>query len=151
MANWRLIRTAILSGVVAAATGVGGALLVAQNDGERPRAATVTHVETKTVTRTRTVRLVRTVTAPSTDEAALPAEPELPDVNYPLPYGTLDTASDEDGDGCADEYSGACVDPDAIDLDCSDIGDEIEVTSLGNDPYRLDADGDGYACESYGF
>gem|GEM_PF-2198176 len=148
----RVAITGVVSSLFAAGLGAGGALLAAGGDsGDRALPETVTRVETKTVTRTRTVQLVRTVTVPATNDTDLPPELEAPDANYPLPYGTLGTASDEDGDGCADEYTGACVDPDAIDLDCSDIGEEIEVTSLGNDPYGLDADGDGYACESYGW
>jgi len=144
--------TAVASSLLAAGLGAGGALLAAGGDSaDPPPPETVTRVETKTVTRTRTVQLVRTVTAPTTNATDVAPELEAPDVHYPLPYGTLGTASDEDGDGCADEYTGACVDPDAVDLDCSDIGEEIEVTSLGDDPYGLDADGDGYACESYGW
>lgn len=34
------------------------------------------------------------------------------------------------------------------DLDCADIGQRVRIT--GEDYHRLDADGDGWACESYG-
>jgi hypothetical protein len=34
------------------------------------------------------------------------------------------------------------------DLDCGDIGRRVRVT--GSDYHRLDADGDGWGCESYG-
>ncbi len=34
------------------------------------------------------------------------------------------------------------------DLDCADIGQRVRIT--GEDYHRLDADGDGRACESYG-
>lgn len=37
---------------------------------------------------------------------------------------------------------------DGIDQDCADIGMRVFVGS--NDPDRLDADGDGWGCESYG-
>ena len=37
----------------------------------------------------------------------------------------------------------------ANDLDCPDIGEQVQVKQLGVDPYRLDADGDGIGCESY--
>lgn len=37
---------------------------------------------------------------------------------------------------------------DGIDQDCADIGVRVFVGS--NDPDRLDADGDGWGCESYG-
>jgi hypothetical protein len=32
------------------------------------------------------------------------------------------------------------------DLDCAEIGHPVRVT--GNDPYRLDADGDGVGCDA---
>jgi endonuclease YncB( thermonuclease family) len=35
----------------------------------------------------------------------------------------------------------------ANDLDCGSIGQPVELASAGADPYRLDADGDGYGCE----
>jgi hypothetical protein len=34
-----------------------------------------------------------------------------------------------------------------IDLDCADVGRTVKVT--GDDPHRLDRDGDGWGCESY--
>ncbi len=37
---------------------------------------------------------------------------------------------------------------DNIDQDCSDIGRKVWVGSY--DPDRLDSDGDGWGCESYG-
>jgi hypothetical protein len=36
----------------------------------------------------------------------------------------------------------------SYDVDCADIGGEVYVGS--DDPYGLDADGDGWGCESYG-
>jgi hypothetical protein len=33
------------------------------------------------------------------------------------------------------------------DLDCADVGHRVKVT--GDDPHRLDRDGDGWGCESY--
>ncbi len=38
----------------------------------------------------------------------------------------------------------------ANDLDCGDIGKKVELREPGADPYRLDANNDGYGCESYG-
>jgi hypothetical protein len=54
---------------------------------------------------------------------------------------------------CDPNYSGACLDPNASDYDCSGgSGDGPEytgpVTVVGSDPYDLDSDGDGSACES---
>jgi hypothetical protein len=34
------------------------------------------------------------------------------------------------------------------DLDCRDVGRMVRVT--GDDPHRLDRDGDGWGCETYG-
>ena len=39
---------------------------------------------------------------------------------------------------------------DANDLDCGDIRKVVRVRQIGIDPYRLDADGDGIGCASYG-
>jgi hypothetical protein len=54
---------------------------------------------------------------------------------------------------CDPNYAGACVPADASDVDCAGgSGDGPEyvgpVQVVGSDPYGLDADGDGYACES---
>jgi endonuclease YncB( thermonuclease family) len=38
----------------------------------------------------------------------------------------------------------------ANDLDCGDIGRVVQLRAVGRDPYRLDANGDGVGCESYG-
>ncbi len=48
--------------------------------------------------------------------------------------------------GCSSEYKGACVPLDVPDVDCS----ELRVhgfRSVGSDPYGLDSNGDGIACE----
>ncbi|MFN2539282.1 MAG: thermonuclease family protein [Mycobacteriales bacterium] len=37
----------------------------------------------------------------------------------------------------------------ANDLDCPDIGKQVQLRQVGVDPYRLDADGDGTGCDSY--
>ena len=37
----------------------------------------------------------------------------------------------------------------ANDLDCPDIGKQVQLRQIGVDPYRLDADGDGIGCDSY--
>jgi hypothetical protein len=56
------------------------------------------------------------------------------------------TDDEEEVNTCNDNYSG-CVEDSSYDLDCSDIGEEVEV--IGYDEYNLDRDGDGYGCESY--
>lgn len=50
------------------------------------------------------------------------------------------------GAGCQAGYS-PCL-PRVADLDCADIpGSKRPVRVTGSDPYRLDGDGDGIACE----
>jgi micrococcal nuclease len=48
---------------------------------------------------------------------------------------------------CNPNYT-PCVANSAADLDCADVGHAVSV--IGSDPYRLDGDGDGSGCESYG-
>jgi hypothetical protein len=53
---------------------------------------------------------------------------------------------------CDPSYAGECLDPDALDYDCvggSGNGPQYAgpVEVVGADPYELDADGDGFACE----
>jgi hypothetical protein len=50
------------------------------------------------------------------------------------------------GDGCQPGYS-PCL-PRVADLNCADIpASKKPVRVTGDDPYRLDGDGDGWACE----
>jgi hypothetical protein len=56
--------------------------------------------------------------------------------------------------GCHPSYEGACLDPSSYDYDCEG-GDGNgpnytgEVRVVGDDPFDLDRDGDGSACEPY--
>jgi hypothetical protein len=69
------------------------------------------------------------------------------------PVPKEDSAADSDGDtgatsgGCHPSYEGACVPDEGYDVDCGEI-DATDLTVVGPDDYRLDADGDGVACES---
>lgn len=66
-------------------------------------------------------------------------------VTEPAPaYGGDSGSGDAE---CSDEYVGACVPVDAYDVDCDELV-ESDFDSVGSDPYGLDADGDGVACES---
>ena len=54
--------------------------------------------------------------------------------------------------GCDTNYAGACLDPSAYDYDCKGgSGDGPAYTGrvevVGDDPYDLDRDGDGVACD----
>jgi hypothetical protein len=90
------------------------------------RTETVTHTRVKVKYKTRVKVKYRTVTEPAPD------------------YGGDPGSSDA---GCSDEYEGACVPADAYDVDCGELADS-DFDSVGSDPYGLDADGDGVACES---
>src|SRR5262245_53718953 len=46
---------------------------------------------------------------------------------------------------CPPDYVGACAPAPPPHLDCADIG--VPVRVVGDDPHRLDRDGDGRACE----
>src|SRR6185312_5846477 len=64
-----------------------------------------------------------------------------------------DPAPSDPSSECDPNYEGACLDPNAYDYDCEGgSGDGPEYTGLvevvGDDPYDLDRDGDGIACES---
>lgn len=75
------------------------------------------------------------------------------------PYRLLDTGlaqgSRRIGDvgGCDPSYTGACVPPYPPDLDCGDLrsrGIRTPLRVVGDDPHRLDGDGDGLGCEPPG-
>lgn len=71
-----------------------------------------------------------------------------PSSNYTIPEEEPAYVYEEESveDDCNPNYSG-CVENSSYDLDCSDIGFEVEV--LDYDEYGLDRDNDGYGCESY--
>jgi micrococcal nuclease len=52
------------------------------------------------------------------------------------------------GGGCDPSYPDACIPSPPPDLDCAEIGRKVRVVLP--DPHRLDGDGDGWGCESYG-
>jgi hypothetical protein len=51
---------------------------------------------------------------------------------------------------CDPAYPNDCIPPPPPDLDCADIGHRVEVDHRYGDPHRLDADGDGIGCDSWG-
>jgi len=62
-------------------------------------------------------------------------------------------ASTESDGGCDPNYEGACLDANASDYDCEGgSGDGPKYTGtvrvVGDDPYDLDRDGDGIACDA---
>jgi len=57
------------------------------------------------------------------------------------------------GEQCDPNYTGACLDPNSYDYDCAGgSGDGPDFTGtveiVGGDPYELDRDGDGIACDA---
>ena len=57
------------------------------------------------------------------------------------------------GTTCDPNYEGVCLKPDSVDYDCEGgSGDGPDytgpVSSVGSDPYGLDSDDDGLACEA---
>jgi hypothetical protein len=138
--SWMLVAASaaalLVGGAVGAGLGLGGAYETTE---VRTVAGTVV-TQHDTVTKTTTVkkRVVKTVTRTVTE---------------PPPYGSGSDDGlndDEDEDGCSDSYEGACLDPsdDYNDVDCGEIYD-TDFDSIGDDPYGLDRDVDGVACESY--
>ena len=72
--------------------------------------------------------------------------PSSPDPPSPGP------AIEPSDPSCDPNYDGDCLDPNAFDYDCAggtgngpEYAGPVEV--VGDDPYGLDADGDGFACE----
>lgn len=54
------------------------------------------------------------------------------------------------GATCHPAYPGGCIPPAPPDLDCGDIRRRVQVDHSHGDPHRLDADSDGWGCDSYG-
>ena len=131
--SWRYLVIALFA--VLAGAGVGVALGGANSDPYDTVVKTVTG-ERHTVTETETVTKTRseTVTADTAPEA-------------PVDSGAT-TDDDADGDGCSDSYLGACLNPsDGLNqVACTTV--DTNFQSVADDPYGLDPDGDGVACES---
>jgi hypothetical protein len=63
-----------------------------------------------------------------------------------------DESQNSPSEECDPNYAGACLDPDSSDYDCEGgSGDGPDYTGIvevvGDDPYDLDRDGDGTACD----
>jgi hypothetical protein len=102
-----------------------------------------TVVSTDTVTRTATVTRTHTRVKYRT---RVRVKVKYRTVTEAAPAPDSGVSADDDS-GCSTEYAGACVPADAGDVDCTELADS-DFDSIGSDPYRLDADGDGVACES---
>lgn len=67
----------------------------------------------------------------------------------PPPVETV-TAAAPSASACHAAYSKTCIPPSGPDLDCGDVRRRVRVDHARGDPHRLDADGNGWGCESYG-
>jgi hypothetical protein len=76
-----------------------------------------------------------------------PSRPSVAAATPPLPAATGPGTKQPAGEGCAPGYR-PCL-PIVDDLDCGDLtSSQKPVHVTGDDPYRLDADGDGLGCTS---
>jgi hypothetical protein len=130
----------------AIAAGFGGLLLGAglgaagAQDSAKTEAAAV---KEKTVTETTTVDKVRTVKARPKTKTKTVTVTNTETVTSP----SSGDNGGGGGDNCSPEYTGACIPANADDVDCGDV-DADNFQSVGSDPYILDLDSDGVACES---
>ena len=74
---------------------------------------------------------------------ASPSRPDCRKAAAPVPLVEPPRKTSAPANNCKSGYS-PCL-PIVADLDCGDIGHAVTVT--GNDPYRLDRDGDGTGCD----
>jgi hypothetical protein len=135
---WRFALIALAA--VVAGAGMGVLLGGANSDPFETVVETVT-AERHTVTKTETETVTKTTTETVTETEGIPSSTS----------GTTGVGDDDaDGDNCSDSYVGACLDPwqGYNDVECGDITDQ-DFTSTGEDPYGLDRDLDGVACESH--
>lgn len=52
------------------------------------------------------------------------------------------------GNNCSPDYT-PCIKNNGGDLGCKDIGTQVHVLTIGQDPYGLDRDDDGIGCDDY--
>jgi hypothetical protein len=129
---------------------VGFILGAAVGSGDEPEKTAATTAETVTVVRTDTVTNTETVTKTKTRvkyRTRVKVKYRTVTEAAPQPVAADADADLGGGDGCSPEYEGACVPDDAGDVNCTDLSD-TDIDSVGSDPYGLDRDGDGIACES---
>lgn len=81
------------------------------------------------------------VTSPPVTQALVPQTSQP--ANSPPP-------SSSSGGNCHPAYPDDCIPPAPPDLDCPDIRKRVRVDHAYGDPHRLDANKDGWGCESYG-
>jgi hypothetical protein len=90
-----------------------------------------------------------TSASPGSDNSSVPTtiNDSIDSLNEEQADSSESISGVESTDSSCNENYDPCVESSSYDLDCDDIGQEVEVT--GSDEYGLDRDGDGYGCESY--
>jgi hypothetical protein len=159
--SWRaaLVAVALLGalGGCASSPAAEGRLDTAERASTPAPAAHPAEVTSPPETTTTTAEAPTTTTKPAPTTTAAPPPPPPP-TTAPAPPPTVRplaaappttaAAVSRQGD-CAPAYPDDCLPP-APDLDCPDIRHKVRVDHAFGDPHRLDADGDGWGCESYG-
>lgn len=119
-------------------------------------ASAATTTSTAAVTTTTTALPITTSTTTTTVRPTTTVDDPAPRV----PAAPANTTATQDlggrtSDGCHPSYQGACLPPDAPDVDCAGgsgngpaYATETDFVVVGPDVYDLDGDGHGYACES---
>lgn len=101
-----------------------------------------------TVTVTETAPGPRPVTVTETAPAPPQVTVTVTEVaQAPPPPAAAPAPEPEAEAGCSPAYSGACVPARVGDVDCTELAAQ-DFASVGSDPYDLDRDDDGVACES---
>lgn len=136
---WRALAPVFLTSLLIVGCGGGATTSLAPQDrGEFPDDP----VETLFIEESR---------VPSQEPSSVQGTPEAPEerrssASSAVPQGPDDS---DNADGvCDPNYSGACVPLSPTDLDCMDVQARVQV--VGRDIHELDADADGFGCESYG-
>lgn len=153
--------TDVEAGAMAAAADTGRTLPTAPTTTEVTMAPTTTEVTVAPPTTPATVAPPTTqvtvapprtqVTSANTTVAPTTAPP--PPTTRMAPTTVAPTTAPPTSGGCHPSYEGACLSPNASDVDCeggTGNGPEYSgpVRVVGPDEYDLDRDGDGYGCES---
>lgn len=160
---WTQIGTAVL----------GLALLGAVLPGERPKAAagqgpiedqlpraptvpTTPRTSTTSTTSPTTTTVLASTTIPPSTAAPTTAAPVTPVTSVSRPAITTTTRAVRAPapSSCHPSYEGACLPPDASDVDCAGgsgngpvYAKETNIRLVGPDVFDLDRDGDGLGCE----
>lgn len=98
-------------------------------------------------TTTTTVTSPPPTATPTVPPRARPATPSTSTATAPPTTVARPESTDS---GCHPAYPDECIPPPPPDLDCPDIGHRVRVDRTHGDPHRLDSDGDGWGCESFG-